>query len=90
MAIQRDYIIEGEDNLIVAGSAELQCMVDRLPATPMLSVTDVSAALNLSREVIYAWIDSGQFTVFAANGHDRNFYRIFRSSFIEFLKSRIK
>lgn len=89
MAMQRDYIIEGEDRITIGGSEELQTMVDRLPATPLLSVTDVAAALDLSRDVIYAWIDSGQFKIFAAHGHDRNFYRIFRGSFIAFLRSRI-
>ena len=64
MAMQRDYIIEGEDRITIGGSEELQTMVDRLPATPLLSVTDVAAALDLSRDVIYAWIDSGQFKIF--------------------------
>ena len=89
MAQQRDFIIEEGDRLIVAGSAELQSMTDRLPAAPLLSVSDVSAALGISRDVVYAWIDSGQFKILKANGHDRNFFRIFRVSFIEFLKSRI-
>jgi len=86
---QRDFIIEGEDQLIVSGDTALQSVIDRLPATPLLSVSDISAALDISRDVVYAWIDSGEFRIFRANGGDRNFYKAFRSSFIEFLKSRI-
>lgn len=86
---QRDFIIEEGDRLIVAGSAELQSMTERLPATPLLSVSDVSSALGISRDVVYAWIDTGQFTILKANGGDKNFFRIFRNSFIAFLKSRI-
>jgi len=86
----RDWIVESEDELAIADDEALAVIVSRLPAKPLLSVSDVAAALDLSRDVVYSWIDAGGFKIFSAGGHDKAFYRIFRGSFIEFLKSRIQ
>ena len=86
---QRDFIIEGEDTIIIGNDAALQALVDRLPARPLLTVSDIAIALDVSGSLVYAWIDSGQFRILNAHGGDKAFYKIFRESFITFLKGRI-
>jgi len=88
---QRNWIIEHEDELSIGGNAELQIIVSRLPAADMISVSDIAAALNCSRSVVYAWIQSGQFRIMDKGGSaDKPLYYAFRSSLIDFLNTRIK
>lgn len=89
-ARQRDWIIEHEDELRIGGDAELLLIVSRLPAADTISVSDIAAALNCSRSIVYAWIESGRFRVLDKGGTDKPLYYAFRSSLVEFLKTRIK
>ena len=61
MSQQRNWIVEHEDELAINGDAALAVIVSRLPAADILSVSDVAAALDISRAVVYAWLDSGHF-----------------------------
>ena len=91
MLSQRNFLIEHEDELQIGGDAELSKIVERLPATDTISVSDIASALNCSRSVVYAWIDSGRFKILDKGGSEtKPLYYPFRSSFIDFLKSRIK
>ncbi len=90
MAMQRNWIIEHEDDLQIGGNAELALIISRLPAADTISVSDISAALNCSRSVVYAWIDAGKFTILDKGGTGRPLYYAFRSSLIDFLQTRIK
>jgi len=89
--LQRNWIVEHEDELAIDGDEALAVIVSRLPASAMLSVADVAAALDISRSVVYAWLDEGAFRHLVSNsGATNSHYSIFRYSFIEFLKSRIR
>lgn len=88
--IQRNFVIEQEDDLQIGNNTELNQIISRLPATDTISVSDISSALNCSRSIIYAWIDSGRFTVLNKGGYEKPLYYAFRTSLIEFLKTRIK
>ena len=87
---QRDWVIEHEDNLQIGNDAELQTLVSRLPASDTISVSDIAAALNCSRSIVYAWIESGRFRVLDKGGTDKPLYYAFRNSLVEFLKTRIR
>ena len=89
-ARQRDWIIEHEDDLRIGGDAELLLIVSRLPAADTISVSDIAAALNCSRSIVYAWIESGRFRVLDKGGTDKPLYYAFRNSLVDFLKTRIK
>lgn len=88
--IQRDRVIERDDKLVVGGNAELATIVSRLPSSDTISVSDIAAALNCSRSIVYAWIESGRFKVLDKGGTDKPLYYAFRSSLVDFLKTRIK
>ena len=88
--VQRNFIVEHEDDIQIGGDAELLLIVSRLPAADTISVSDIAAALNCSRSIVYAWIESGRFRVLDKGGTDKPLYYAFRSSLVEFLKTRIK
>ena len=88
--VQRNFIIEHEDEIHIGGDAELLLIVSRLPAADTISVSDIAAALNCSRSIVYAWIESGRFRVLDKGGTDKPLYYAFRRSLVEFLKTRIK
>jgi hypothetical protein len=90
-ALQRDWVIEHEDELVVGGDAALAVIVSRLPATPFLSVVDVCESLDISRYVVYRWLEAGAFRYLeSGSGKTNKHYAILRDSFIEFLKSKIR
>ena len=88
--VQRNFIVEHEDDIQIGNDAELLLIVSRLPAADTISVSDIAAALNCSRSIVYAWIESGRFRVLDKGGTDKPLYYAFRSSLVEFLKTRIK
>lgn len=88
--IQRDWVIEHDDDLQIGNDAELQTIVSRLPAADTISVSDIASALNCSRSIVYAWIESGRFKVLNKGGTDKPLYYAFRNSLVDFLKTRIK
>ena len=90
MITQRNFVIEDEDAVQIGGNAELDLIVSRLPATDTISVSDMTSALNCSRSIIYAWIQSGQFKIIDKGGCAKPLYYAFRASFIDFLRTRIK
>lgn len=87
---QRNWVFESEDEIQIGGNAELDLIVSRLPAADTISVSDIAAALNCSRSIIYAWIQSGKFRILDKGGADKPLYYAFRTSLIDFLKTRIK
>lgn len=88
--IQRDRVIERDDKLVVGVDAALATIVSRLPAADTISVSDIASALDCSRSIVYAWIESGRFKVIDKGGSDKPLYYAFRASLIDFLKTRIK
>lgn len=91
MSGQRNWIIEHEDQLAINGDAALAVITSRLPASDILSVADITAALDISNAVVYAWLQSGRFRhMHVGSGETNKHYSIFRYSFLEFLKSRIQ
>ena len=87
---QRDWVIEHEDDIQIGNDAELLLIVSRLPAADTISVSDIAAAINCSRSIVYAWIESGRFRVLDKGGTDKPLYYAFRNSLVDFLKTRIK
>lgn len=63
-------------------------VVRRLPVGPILSVTDISDALNLSRQAIVAWIESGELPATDCGAGDRHSYRVLKTNLIRFLQNR--
>lgn len=88
--VQRNFIVEHDDDLQIGNDAELLLIVSRLPAADTISVSDIAAALNCSRSIVYAWIESGRFRVLDKGGSDKPLYYAFRNSLVEFLKTRIR
>ena len=89
MVQQRDMFTELEDAQHV-DSVEVQSVVNALPASAMLKVSDVALALNRSVEYVYGLIEAGELTALTGGTKDRASYQIFRVSVIKYLKRKIK
>ncbi len=91
--MQRDMFVEADDRARgVMSDTQLAELVERLPIKPLLRVSDVTAALGCDVSVVYSWIDAGLVSTFRCEGGkavERPSWRIFRSSLIDFLKTRI-
>ena len=88
--VQRDWVVEADDKLVVGSDEALQSIVDRLPVTALLKVVDAATALDVSPSQVHNWIDSGAFQCFVVGSSDkRKHYRIIRVSFIAFLRKSI-
>ena len=88
--VQRDWIVEASDRLVIGSDEAVGSIVARLPVTPLLRVADIAAALNISASQVHNWIDSGKFKVLSMGvGGVRQHRRIVRVSFISFLKGSI-
>lgn len=90
---QQDFFVSQEDAAFRKSSAEMASIVDALDRTtdqrPILKVWEVCRATGLSAGVVYRWIEAGNFSVLDATSKDRSQWRIFRSSFLAFLQTRI-
>ena len=89
MIQQRDMIQELEDAKTV-DSVEVQDVVNRLPACPLLSVADVAGALNRSSEYVRGLVDAGELKKLPGQGKERENYQISRVSVIQYLKRSFK
>ncbi len=93
MAIQRDFLIEAEDAVVVRGNAALKAILDAMPQKAFLRVFEIiqpEGPLPVSAETVYRWIDMGRFTVLnASSSKDRNRYLILRYSLVAFLRECI-
>lgn len=90
---QIDYLLEASAAEITMDSTLLAAIEKRLPQTPTLSVLDVSLAIPVSRDVVYAWIDTGCVKTLDATGQRaqrKRYNRIGRDDLLTFLKTRIK
>ena len=88
--VERDWVVEAGDKLVASSDEALASIVSRLPATPLLHVADVAAALDISTSQVHNWIDEGDFQCFAVGKSDkRKHRRIVRVSFLEFLRKSI-
>lgn len=91
--VERDWVVEAGDKLVVGSDEALASIVSRLPATPLLHVADVAAALDISTSQVHNWIDEGDFQCFAVGksgkSGKRKHRRIVRVSFLEFLRKSI-
>lgn len=89
MTIQRDMLVELDDAKHI-DSVEVQDVVNALPASPLLSVTDVAGALNRSSEYVRGLVDSGELKKLPGLGKVRDTYQISRVSVIQYLKKAFK
>ena len=69
MAMQRNWIIEHEDDLQIGGNAELALIISRLPGRQIPSAT--SPLRSTAAGPSYAWIDAGKFTILDKGGTGR-------------------
>ena len=65
---QIDFLLAASAASITMDSTLLSAIERRLPQTPTLSVLDVALAIPVSRDVVYAWIDTGCLVVLDATG----------------------
>ena len=89
MIQQRDMLVELEDAKHI-DSVEVQDVVNALPASPLLTVADVAAALNRSVEYVRGLVDSGELKKLPGQGKVRENYQISRVSVIQYLKRCFK
>ncbi len=92
MALQQlDLFAQAEDERICSGVRTLEIVAASLPSTPLVRVSDIAVALNIKADVVYRWIDSGQFEYvdLSSGPTGKPNYRIRRASFLEFLKNRV-
>ena len=87
--VQRDMLQELEDAKTV-DSVEVQDVVNRMPAYPLLAVADVAGALNRSSEYVRGLVDAGELKKLPGRGKDRKNYQISRVSLIQYLKRSFK
>lgn len=89
MIMQRDMLQELEDAKAV-DSIEVQEIVNRLPAKPLLSVSDVALAICRSSEYVRQLVEAGELKKLAGSTKDREHYLVLRISVIQYLKRKIK
>ena len=89
MLSQRNFLIEHEDSLLI-DSATINQVIARLPAKDWLCVSDIAVALEINPSLVYAWIDEGAFPILNGSSKTRPYYKIARSVFLAFLKTRIQ
>ena len=99
--MQPDMFIEAEDRKVFAGVTELKPFLDNLPQNPYITPGDICLCFDrifsnngksFSVSNVYRWIDSGAVTVLPVQSGEegkKRRYMILRSSFLNFLKSRI-
>ena len=87
--VQRDMIQELEDAKTV-DSVEVQDVVNALPPSPLLTVSDVAGALNRSVEYVRGLVESGAIKRLPGQGRERENYQISRVSVIQYLKRSFK
>lgn len=71
-------------------SIEVQEIVNRLPAKPLLSVSDVALAICRSSEYVRGLVEQGELKKLAGCSKERENYLIMRISVIQYLKRKIK
>lgn len=88
MTQQRDFITELEDAKTVT-SVEMQAVVNRLPATDLLNVSDVAVALGVTQPTIYGLIQQGSLRALNCGTRTKPYYRIIRTSVLNYIKENI-
>lgn len=88
MTQQRDFITELEDAKVVT-SVEMQSIVNRLPATDLLNVSDVAIALGVTQPTIYGLIQQGSLRALNCGTRSKPYYRIIRTSLLTYIKKAI-
>lgn len=89
MIQQRDMLVELEDAKHI-DSVEVQDVVNALPASPLLTVSDVAGALNRSTEFVRGLVEAGELKKLPGRGKERDTYQISRISVIQYLKKGFK
>ena len=87
--IQRDMLVELEDAKHI-DSVEVQDVVNALPASPLLTVSDVAGALNRSTQFVRDLVEAGELKKLPGLGTARDTYQISRISVIQYLKKGFK
>lgn len=87
--IQRDMLVELEDAKHI-DSVEVQDVVNALPSSPLLTVSDVAGALNRSTEFVRGLVEAGELKKLPGRGTTRDTYQISRISVIQYLKKGFK
>ena len=88
MTHQRDFITELEDAKTVT-SVEMQAIVNRLPASDLLNVSDVAVALGVTQPTVYGLIQQGSLRALNCGTRTKPYYRIFRTSLLTYIKKAI-
>lgn len=88
---QIDMFVEAEDRRLFEGIRSVELVISRLPSAPMLKPVDIASALDTKVDSVYRWIDSGSFEYLniGSGKTGKPLYRIERTSFLTFLKSRV-
>ena len=88
---QIDMFVEAEDRRLFEGIRSVELVISRLPSAPMLKPVDIASALDTKVDTVYRWIDSGEFEYLDIGSGEtgKPHYRIERTSFLTFLKSRV-
>ena len=83
--------IEQSDKYRVGDNAALKTVVDALPVKTILKPYEICDKLHVCENVIYNWIQAGNFSVInlTSGPKDKPRWGIIRESFIEFLKTRV-
>ena len=89
MLRQRGFI-QGLEDAKHVDSIEVQELVNRLPAKPLLSVGDVASAICRSPEYVRQLVESGELKRLAGRDGKRENYLVLRISVIQYLKGKIK
>jgi len=92
MAMEIDMFVDAEDRRLFAGVRSLEIVISRLPSKPYLTPTEIALALDTKSDSVYRWIESGRFEYMdiGSGGGGKPRYRIERSSFLLFLRGRVK
>lgn len=87
---QRDFLVEADDAEHVGDNDTLEQIIKRLPATATIMVSDIAAAVPIDTSTVYGWLESGALHYLDLGAKGAPYYKIGRSEFLRFLKSRFK
>lgn len=90
MALQGDFFIRREADLLIRDQPALAAIDRALPDKPFLKPYEILEVLPISEDVIYIWIRQFRFVYMDIGaGSTRPRYAIDRKTFLEFLATRV-
>jgi hypothetical protein len=85
---QRDFLVEADDKTAAGDNDTLDQIIQRLPATATIMVSDIAAAVPIDPSTVYGWLESGALHYLNLGAKEAPYYKIGRTEFLRFLKSR--